>query len=117
MAYTPTETQNDDNKHAFWTTLDRAVEEVPKHELLVFMDTNARTGGREKRGVGSKDNIIFSADGRDTLNDNGELMQFFANNQDLALVNTVFSSPKGGVLHTFNRGGKKTHRLHPSETT
>ena len=39
VAYAPTEAQNARNKHAFWTTLDRAVEEVPKHEhLLVLMD-------------------------------------------------------------------------------
>ena len=52
MAYAPTETQNPSNKHAFWTRLDRAVEEVPKHEqLFVLMDANARTGRREKGGV------------------------------------------------------------------
>ena len=32
VAYAPTETQNANNKHAFWTTLDKAVEEVPRHE-------------------------------------------------------------------------------------
>ncbi|CAN0423973.1 unnamed protein product, partial [Ascophyllum nodosum] len=41
VAYAPTETQNSSNKHAFWTSLDRAVEEVPKHEqLFVLMDAN-----------------------------------------------------------------------------
>ena len=29
VAYAPTETQNASNKHAFWTSLDRAVGEVP----------------------------------------------------------------------------------------
>ena len=39
LAYAPTETQKTSNKHAFWTTLDRAVEEVPKHkQLLVLMN-------------------------------------------------------------------------------
>ena len=32
VAYVPTETQNASNEHAFWTTLDKNVEEVPKHE-------------------------------------------------------------------------------------
>ena len=64
VAYAPTETQNASNKHAFWTSLDRAVEEVPKHERLsVLMDANARTGRREKGQVGSKDNKIISAYG------------------------------------------------------
>ena len=53
VAYAPTETQNGSNKHAFWTSLDRAVEEVPKHEqLFVLMDANARTG---EEGEGRRD--------------------------------------------------------------
>ena len=108
VAYAPTETQNANNKHAFWTSLDKVVEEVPKYEqLVVLMDTNARTGRREKGHVGSKDSKTLGAYGRDTLNDNRELLLTFANNHDLALVNTFFSTPKGGVSHTFNGRGKK----------
>ena len=108
VAYAPTETYNASNKHAFWTTLDRAVKDVPRHEqLFVLMDANARTGRREKGGVGSKDNKSLGAYGRDALNDNGELLLFFANNHDLAIVNTFFSTPKGGVSHAFNGRGKK----------
>ena len=55
----------------------------------------------------SKDSKILGAYGRGTLNDNGELLLSFANNHDLALVNTLFSTPKGGVSHTFNGRGKK----------
>ena len=57
--------------------------------------------------VGSKDNKIIDAYGRDTLNDNGELLLSLANNHDLAIVNTFFSTPNGGVSHTFNGRGKK----------
>ena len=85
-----------------------ALEEVPRHErLFVLMDANARTGRREKGQVGSKDSKILGAYGRNTLNDNGELLLFFANNHDPALVNTFFSTPKGGVSHAFNGRGKK----------
>ena len=84
------------------------MEEVPKHEqLFVLMNANARTGRKEKEQVGSKDSKILGAYGRDTLNDNGELLLSFANNHDLALVNTFFSTPKGGISHTFNGRGKK----------
>ena len=108
MAYSPTETQNASNIHAFKTTLDRVVEEVPQHEqLFVSMDANARTRRRERGGIGSKDNRIIGVYGRDTLNDDVELLLSFANNHDLALVNTFFSTPKGGVSHTFNGRGKK----------
>ena len=107
VAYAPTETQNASNKDAFWTTLDRAVEEIPRHEqLFVLIDANARTGSREKGGVGSKDNKKLSAYGQDTLNDNGEILLSFANNHNLAIANTLFSTPKGGVSHTFNERGK-----------
>ena len=64
MAYAPTETQNANNKHAFWTSLDRVVEEVPNHEqLFVLMDANAQTGRREKGQVGSKDSKILGTYG------------------------------------------------------
>ena len=102
MAYAPTETQKASNKHAFWTTLDGAVEEVPQHEqLLVLMDANARTGRREKRGVWGKDNRILGADGRDTLNDNEQQLLVFANNHDLALVNTFFGTYIQGRRITY----------------
>ena len=66
------------------------------------MDANARSGRREKGQVRKKDRQILGAYRRDTLNDNGELLLSFANNHDLALVNTFFSTPKGGVSYTFN---------------
>ena len=107
VAYAPTEIHDASKKHAFWTTLDRAVKDAPRHEqLFVLMDANARTGRREKGGVGSKDNKILGAYGRDILNDNGELLLSFANNHDLAILNTFYKTPKGGVSHAFNRRGK-----------
>ena len=60
-----------------------------------------------KGGVGSKDNRILRAYGRDNLTDNGELLLCFANNHDLIFSNTFFSTPKGGVSHTFNGRGNK----------
>ena len=52
------------------------------------MDANACTGRREKGHVESKDSKNLGAYGRDTLNDNGELLLSFANNHDLAPVTT-----------------------------
>ena len=92
------------------------MEKVPKHEqLFVLMDANARMGRRENGQVGSKDNKSLGAYGRDTLNDNGELLLSFANNHNLALVNTFSSTPKGGVSQTyFKRERRKTYRLYPN---
>ena len=64
-------------------------------------------GGERKGHLGSKDSKIIGAYGRDTLNNNGESLLSFANNHDLALLNTFFSPPKGGVSHTFNGRGTK----------
>ena len=84
------------------------MQKVPNNEqLFVLMDTNAHTGRREKVGVGGKDNKILGAYGRNTLNDNGELLLYFANNHDLAIVNMFLSTCKGGVSQTFNGRGKK----------
>ena len=59
VAYASTETQNSSDKRAFWTTLDRSVEEVPRHEhMFVLMDANASTGRREEGEVGSKNNNL-----------------------------------------------------------
>ena len=84
------------------------MKEVPRHEQgFVLMDANARTGGREKEQVRTKDSKILGAYGRDTLNDNGEIMLSFPNSHGLALVNMFCSTPKGGVSHTFNGRGKQ----------
>ena len=49
------------------------MKEVPRDEqLFVLMDANSLTRRREKGGLGSKDNNILGAYGRDTFNDNGE---------------------------------------------
>ena len=47
VAYSPTRTRSTGNKDKLWTTLDRVVEELPKHgQLFVSMDANARTNSR-----------------------------------------------------------------------
>ena len=75
----------------------------PWTQLFVLMDANVRTARNEKEGVASKDNNILSAYVRDILNDNEELLLFFANNHDLVLVNTFFSSPNGGRITYLQR--------------
>ena len=55
VVYAPTETQNTSSIHAVWITLNKAVEEVLKHELLfVLMDLDSRMGMTEKGVVGNK---------------------------------------------------------------
>ena len=40
VAYAPTEIHDASKKHAFWTTLDRAVKDVPRHEQLLRLHLN-----------------------------------------------------------------------------
>ena len=70
------------------------MKEVTKHkQLFVFIDSNVLTGRREKEQVGSKGRKSFGAYGRDTLDDNGELLLSFANYHDLALVKIFLAHP------------------------
>ena len=66
------------------------------------MDANARTGRRGGGKLGSEECKVFGAYGRDTLNDNGERLLSFS-----AILNTLFSSTKNAISHTFNGRGKK----------
>ena len=54
VAYAPTETQNARNIHAFWITLDRAAEKIPRHEKLVRVDGCQRSHREEGVGRGRK---------------------------------------------------------------
>ena len=76
-------------------------------QLFVLMSANICTGRREKRGVGRKGITFLDTYGRDTLNDNGQLLLSFANRHSLPLVTTLFSTPKGGLPHTFNERCKR----------
>ena len=75
-------------------------EHIPTKEcLFVLVDANARTG---KRMSGCGDGRVLGAYGRDELNNNGKRLLTFAKDNKLALTNTVFSTRKGGISHTFN---------------
>ena len=73
---------------------------VPAREyVFVSTDANARTGKRGD-GRGEADSKVLGAYGRDKLNENGKLLLGFAENNKLALVNTLFCTPKSGVSYT-----------------
>ena len=49
---------------------------------------------------------VLGAYGRDKLNENGNLLLGFAEDNKLALVNTFFSTPKSGVSYTFQSANR-----------
>ena len=91
VGYVPTDTQSVEKKHAFWTALERVAKEVPEHEqLFALMDAHVRTGRRGGGKLGSEECKVPGAYGRDTLNDNGELLLSFFANHELALLRRCF---------------------------
>ena len=58
---------------------------------------------RGKRGEGGEEagSKVLEANGRDKLNENGKLQLGFAEDNKLALLNTLFCTSKSGVFYTF----------------
>ena len=104
VAYCPTATVSNtrERKDVLWADLESAVSRVPSSDyLLVLIDANARTGVR----MGEEENCkVIGAYGRDTRasDSNGTSLLRFAGDNKLALVNMLFSVPKGCTSRTFN---------------
>ena len=49
---------------------------------------------------------MLGAYGRDKLNENGKLLLGFAKDNKLALLNTLFCTPKSGVFYTFQSANR-----------
>ena len=98
-AYAPTEASSDAVKTAFWCDLHRLVARIPlKEYVFVLMDANARTGKRVEDGSTPEDGVLGPY-GRDHLNHNGTLLLTFAADNNLVILNTFFSTRKGGISH------------------
>ena len=79
---------------------------MPAREyVFVLTDANARTGKRGEGG-GEADSKVLGAYGRDKLNENGELLLGFAEDDKLALLNTFFCTPKSGVSYTVQSANR-----------
>ena len=103
VAYGPTDTVSNtrQQKDVFWADLESAISRVPSSDyLFVLIDANARNGER----MGEEDCKVIGAYGRDTRvsDSNGTSLLRFAGDIKLALVNTLFSVPKGCTSRTFN---------------
>ena len=102
VGYAPTGPSDSEKKRAFWHRLDSLVQRIPKKEcLFVLMDANARTGEKIE-GEGTKGDGVLGAYGRDELNNNGKRLVNFATDNKCAVMNTIFSTRKGGISHTYN---------------
>ena len=106
VAYASTEEAPEEQKAKYMAALNCTVASVPAREyVFVLTDANART---EKRGEGGEEtqSKVLGAYGRDKLNENGKLLLGFAEDNKLALLNTLFCTPKSGVPYTFQSANR-----------
>ena len=97
VAYAPTEEAPEGQTAKYMAALNCTVDSAPAREyVFVLADANARIW---KRGEGGReaDSKVLSAYGRGKLNENGQLLLGFAEDNKLALLNTLFCTPKSGV--------------------
>ena len=86
--------------------LNCTVAAVPAREyVFVLTDANTRTGKRSEGG-GEADSKLFGEYGRDILNVNDKLLVGFGEDNKLALLSTLFSTPKSGVSYTFQSANR-----------
>ena len=106
VAYAPTEEAPEGQKAKYVAALNCTVASVPAREyVFVITDANARTGKRGESG-GEAGNKVLGAYGRDKLNENGKLLLGFVEDNKLALLNTLFCTPKSGVSYTFQSANR-----------
>ena len=127
VAYAPTEEAPEGQKAKYMAALNCTVASMSAREyVFVLTDANARTGKRGEGG-GETDSKVLGAYGRDKLNENGKLLQSFAEGNKLAILNTFFAPPKTCpvrsraptaarnrhvcILHSDKAGGPPTHPL------
>ena len=101
IACAPTEEAPERQKVKYMAALNCTVASVPAREyVFVLTDANARTGKRGEGG-GEADSKVLGAYGRNKLNKNRKLLLGFAEDNKLALLNTLFYTPKSGMSYTF----------------
>ena len=106
VAYAPTEEAPEGQKAKYMAALNCTVASVPARKyVFVLTDTNARTGKRGEGG-GEADSKVLGAYGRDKLNENGKLQLGFGEDNKVALLNTLFCTPKSDVSYTFQSASR-----------
>ena len=106
VAYAPTEEAPEGQKAKCMAAPNCTVASVPAREyVFVITDANARTG-KSGEGGGEADSKVLGAYGRGMFTENGKLLLGFAEGIKLALLNTLFFTPKSGVSYTFQSANR-----------
>ena len=80
--------------------LDTVASVPRKDQLFVLTDANARTEKRDRGGSLEYAQVVGPYE-RDVLNGNGEHLVRTAADAGMTIVNTFFSTPKGGQQSTY----------------
>ena len=107
VAYAPTEKAPEGQNVKYMVALNCTVASVPAREYVFVLTAASTRAGKRDEGGGEADSKALGAYGRrDVLNENGKLLLGFAENNNLALLNTFFCTPKSGVSHTFQSANR-----------
>ena len=86
VCYAPTEDAEEADKDAFYDQLQAVTDEVPTHNLLMVLgDLNARPGSNNT----GRDRVMGKY-GIGTINDNGERLCHFCDENDMVIGGTLF---------------------------
>ena len=106
VAYAPTEEVTEGQKAKYMAALNCTAASLPARQyVFVSTDANATTWKRGEGG-GEADTKVLGAYGRDKLIENGKLLLGFVEDNKLALLNTLFCTPKSGVSYTFQSANR-----------
>lgn len=87
VAYAPTEVADEEDKEEFYSALQTAVEDIPRHDVLLLLgDFNAQVGSNNENRE-----RIMGQHGTGQLNDNGERLIGFCEENTLVLGGTLFA--------------------------
>lgn len=104
QVYAPTADKPEDQVVGFYHSINTIIEKIPKHELLMVMgDFNARLGA----GIRS---LHVGEHGLGERNERGDLLETFAESNDLVVMNTFFRLPPRR-LYTWKSPQDKPGRI------
>ena len=95
--YSPTNVSNDEKKHQFYMELTKPTRSIPKHNILIGGDMNARISKRKAQG--STYNKV--------TNENGQCLLDYMQECRLKALNTLYRKRKGKLwTHVLPNGTK-----------
>uniref|UniRef100_A0A8D8SH15 Craniofacial development protein 2 n=1 Tax=Cacopsylla melanoneura TaxID=428564 RepID=A0A8D8SH15_9HEMI len=104
QVYAPTADKEEEEVVELYQEINKIIEKIPKHEILIVMgDFNAKIGAVNRTQY-------IGAHGLGNRNDRGDLLEKFAESSDLVVMNTFFELPPR-KLYTWKSPQDKPERI------